>query len=183
MVDTAQVPENDTRQRVQGCAHAGGERDDAVADRVQAQRQRIVHRRAEAEHRGVVELPVLEAPRVGPQLAPIEAHPWRGMMVDHRRLEALVEQLLPDVEEAGAARPAQVLAARRGEKVAAELLHVQRHLTHGLAGVEQVEDAMLAGDGADLSCGVDKAAVGRGVRDRDQPAVETRWPAVKLQVS
>ena len=105
------------------------------------------------------------------------------MVVDHRRLQALVEQLLPDVEEAGAARPAQVLAARRGKEVAAELLHVQRHLTHGLACVKQVEDAVLAGDGADLGGGVDKAAVGRGVGDRDQPAVETRWPAVKSQVS
>ena len=94
------------------------------------------------------------------------------MQVDERRIEA-VDDLLRDVEEAGAARAAQELAAGAGQQVAADLLHVERHLADGLAGVEQVGDAMAARDLADLLGRVDQSALGRDVRDGDEPGLRT----------
>ena len=47
-------------------------------------------------------------------------------------------------------------------------LDIERHLPGRLAGVEQVRDAGRARHAPDLGGGIDQAAVGRHVRDRDQ---------------
>src|SRR5229473_4789765 len=51
------------------------------------------------------------------------------------------------VEEARAAGPAQMLAARSREHVAADRLHIDRELADRLAGIEQIEDAVARGLG------------------------------------
>src|SRR5882724_9125259 len=57
------------------------------------------------------------------------------------RLEPL-DGVPPHVEEAGAAGPAQILAARGRQHVAADLPHIDRELADRLAGIEQIEDAV-----------------------------------------
>ena len=54
------------------------------------------------------------------------------------------------------------------EEVAADLLDVDRHLTDGLAGVEQVRDSGLARDRSHRGGGIDQPAARRHVRERDQ---------------
>ena len=66
------------------------------------------------------------------------------MHVEERRLE-LGDQLLADVEEAGAAGCAQELAAGRGEDVAPDRLDVDRELPDRLAGVEEERHARRRG--------------------------------------
>jgi hypothetical protein len=56
--------------------------------------------------------------------------------IDERRLEPL-DGVAPPVEEARAARPAQILAARGREQVVADVLHIDRELADRLAGVER----------------------------------------------
>lgn len=73
------------------------------------------------------------------------------------------------VQEAGASRAAQELTAGRGEQVAADLVDIDRHLTDGLARVQQVDRSGLAGHLADLGGWVDQTALGGHMADRDQP--------------
>ena len=56
----------------------------------------------------------------------------------------------------------------RGQHVAADRGDVDRHLADGLAGVEQIEDAVGAGDAPDRRRRIDQAAIGRHMRDGDQ---------------
>src|SRR5207253_2091575 len=90
----------------------------------------------EPDLRGVVRLPVFEAPRIRTQVIPAVGAPGGGVQVDEGRLEAL-EQVAADVEERGAARAPQKLASGRRQGVALELAHVQRELTNRLAGIKK----------------------------------------------
>jgi hypothetical protein len=56
----------------------------------------------------------------------------------------------PHAEAARAAGPAQILAARGREHVAADLPHIDRELADRLAGIEQIEDAVACRDMADF---------------------------------
>src|SRR4051794_41526580 len=58
-----------------------------------------------------------------------------------------------------------------------------RSLSHGLAGVEQVEDTRGAGDGADLRRGVDQPALGRDVgEDRKSTRLNSSHPSISYAV-
>ena len=81
--------------------------------------QRVIHGGAEAELRRVVVLPVLEAARIRAQLVAVRRGPVRRMQVEKGRLQP-VEDLAPHIEEAAAARPAQIFAAGRRQQVAAD---------------------------------------------------------------
>jgi len=89
------------------------------------------------------------------------------VQIDERRLEPL-DGIAPHVEEARAAGPAQILAARGREHVAADVLHVDREVADRLAGIEQIEDAVARGDAADVGRRIDEPASPGHVRDRDQ---------------
>ena len=60
------------------------------------------------------------------------------------------------------------ISARSGQHVAADPGNVDRHLANGLTGVEQIENAVGAGDAPDRGGRVHQAAIGRHVRDGDQ---------------
>ena len=60
------------------------------------------------------------------------------------------------------------LAAGGGERIAAQLVDIERDLTGGLAGIEEVGDPVLAGDRTDAGGRIDQAAIGRDVVERDQ---------------
>ena len=64
--------------------------------------------------------------------------------------------------------PRRILAAGCGEHVAADGSTSMGIWPDGLAGVEQVGDAGLAGGGADLLGGVDQSALGGHVGDGDE---------------
>jgi hypothetical protein len=89
------------------------------------------------------------------------------VQVQERRFEALDEPFR-DVQEAGAPRPAQKLAAGGGEHVAPDRGHVDRQLADRLAGVQQVRHAGRPSQRADLRGRVDQPAVRGHVGDRDQ---------------
>src|SRR5207244_12159240 len=96
------------------------------------------------------------------------------MEIDERRLEPL-DGVTPHVEEARAAGPAQILAARGRAHVAADLPHIDRELADRLAGIEQIEDAVARGDEADVGRPFGEPASPRPVRHRDQlPAPPAR---------
>ena len=80
----------------------------------------------------------------------------------------LIEKALADVEEPGAARAAQEFAARAGQDIAADGAHVHGHLAYGLAGVQQVDQAVLACDAAHLHRWVHKAALGGDMSEGNQ---------------
>jgi hypothetical protein len=86
------------------------------------------------------------------------------VQVEERGLE-LLEDRLADVEEPGSAGGAEVLAPGGGQHVAADPCHVDGHLSDGLAGVEEVEDPGVAGEGAYFLGGVDQPALGGDVGD------------------
>ena len=90
------------------------------------------------------------------------------MQIEHGGLES-VDHLAAHVEEAGAARRPQELAAGGGEQVAADALDVDGELSDRLAGVEQERHPRLPGEGAHLLGRVDQAAVGGHVGGRDEP--------------
>jgi hypothetical protein len=52
--------------------------------------------------------------------------------------------------------------------MAADLSDIDRHLADRLAGVEQIEDTVARRDPANLGRGVDKPALRRHVRDRNE---------------
>ena len=79
------------------------------------------------------------------------------------------DDVAPRVEEARAARAAQVLASRGREHVAADPADVDGELADRLAGVEQIQDAVPRGDRAHLRGRIDEAALCRHVGDRDEP--------------
>ena len=93
--------------------------------------------------------------------------PLGGVEVEQRRLEAL-DQAAADVEEAGAARAAEELAAGGGEHVAADLVDIDRHLPDRLAGIEEVGNAVGAGHRTHLGRRIDQPAIGRDRGDGDQ---------------
>jgi len=80
---------------------------------------------------------------------------------------------MPHVEEARAAGPTQILAARGRECAAADPPHIDPELTVRLAGIEQIEDAVARGDFADLGRRIDEPALRGHVRDRDQLCART----------
>ena len=72
------------------------------------------------------------------------------------------------VEEAGAARPAQVFAAGHRQEVAADLADIDGKLSDRLAGIQDVKNAGIVGDLADRLGRLHQPALRRHVRDRDQ---------------
>ena len=64
--------------------------------------------------------------------------------------------------------PAQELPARAGEHVATDLRDVERQVPDRLRGIEQIGNAGVARDPADLRNRVDETAAGRNVRHPDQ---------------
>ena len=139
-----------------------------VPDRVKPAAERVVDRGAEAELAGDVASPSSRsgARRRGARSGrgAVQVAAWRSRKGGSSRSM----QRAPDVEEAGAARAAQVLAAGGGEHVAADRVDVERQLADRLAGVEQVGDAGRAREAPDLGGRVDQAAVGRHVGDGDE---------------
>ena len=91
------------------------------------------------------------------------------MHVDEERFVARAQHAVGHVQEPGAARAAEELAARGGQQVAADLLDVDDELADRLAGVDQVEEVELAAEAADLGDGGDEPRVGGDVGDGDEP--------------
>ena len=129
--------------------------------------ERVVDRDAEAELGRDVAFPVLEAAGVRAHLVAVGRDPGHRLQIEERRLEPF-EHGAPHIEKAGAARAAQIFPSRGGQHVAADRGDVDRQLADGLAGVEQVEDAVGAGDAPDRRRRIDQAAIGRHMRDGDQ---------------
>ena len=159
-------------------AHAGslrellpqqrGERFDPCFDRVHAHPHRVTRGDPQADLAGHESLPVFEPARVVTDDVGVGVGPGGGVEIDERRLEAL-DGVAPHVEEARAAGPAQILAARGREHVAADLPHIDRELADRLAGVEQVEDPVPGRDAPHQGGRVHEPALGRDVGDRDEP--------------
>jgi len=116
---------------------------------------------------GDVRLPVLEAPRGRLNLVPIARHPLSGMEVEQRRLQ-LLDHGAPNVQEARAARPSEELAPGAGQHVAADGVNVERQLSGGLTGVEQVRHARLARQAPHFLGRIHQPAVGRHVCEADE---------------
>lgn len=57
--------------------------------------------------------------------------------------------------------------------MAADLPHIDRELADRLAGIEQIEDAVVRGDMADIGRRIDQPALRRDMRDRDQLGART----------
>ena len=146
---------------------AVGERLDPRPDGVEAERHRVLGGGAEAEPARDVALPILEAARVLADLVTLRPRPSGRVQVEKRRLQRL-DHRAPHPQEAGATGPAQEFSARGREHVTLDGRDVDRHLSHGLAGVEQVGDAVPRRHASDLRRGIDEAAVGGHVRHRDQ---------------
>src|SRR6202035_5144300 len=88
----------------------GGERLDPRFDRVDAHPRRVASGDAQADLAGNESLPVLESTRVVADDVGVAVGPGGGGEIDERGLEPL-DGVAAHVEEAGAAGPAQVLAA------------------------------------------------------------------------
>jgi hypothetical protein len=97
------------------------------------------------------------------------------VQVEHRRLQPFAQPRV-HVEEAGAARAAQVLAAGTRQRVALEARDVEVELARRLARVQQERDAGRLGDRADLLGRVHQAALGGHVGDGDQLDVAVDAP-------
>src|SRR5579885_555262 len=163
----APVAHDDAGERAEPGAQGVGEVFDAPPRGGDVPLQGVVDGDAEANFCRVVGLPVLEAARIGSHFVAVSGRPLCRVQVEHGRLEP-VEDTFTRVEEAGAARPAQVFATRRREQIAADLPDIDRHLPHRLAGVDKVENTGLAGDFAHFGHRIDKPAVGWHVRDGDE---------------
>ena len=100
------------------------------------------------------------------------AGPRGGPQVDERRVEPL-HHARPDVEEPGAAGPAQELAAGGGEQVAADLVHVDPQLADRLACVEEEQHAGGPAAPADLGDRRDRSVRRRHVGDRHETDTAT----------
>src|SRR6202000_2806096 len=98
-------------------AQAVGQFSEACPDRVHSELVGLVDRLLEAQDAGEIALPVLEAQRLLEGLVFVVASPFRGVVVEEDRLDA-GRRLLPRVEEAGAAGPAQVFAAGGRQEIA-----------------------------------------------------------------
>ncbi len=94
--------------------------------------------------------------------------PLGRVKVEERRLEPL-DQVLPHVEEAGAARAAEELAPGRREDVAAELAHVGRQLPDRLARVEQQRHSGRPTQAPHLGGRLHQATLRGHVDERDEP--------------
>ena len=79
-----------------------------------------------------------------------------------------IEHVATNIQKANAARATQKLAAGRGQQVALNGIDVEHELARRLAGIDQVENAVLARDCAYRLNRVDQPAVGGNVSDRDQ---------------
>ena len=90
------------------------------------------------------------------------------MEIDEDRVHAIGEVPL-HIEKAGAARPAQELAAGGRKHVAADGIHVHLQLADRLAGIEQIGNAVRAGHLADLGGGIHQSAVGGNMGDGNEP--------------
>lgn len=144
-----------------------GQFGDAGPDGVQAPGLGVFDGDAQADLARVVGLPVLEAPRVTPDLVAARRGPGRGVQVEERRLQ-LVQEFVLHMQETGAAGRAQVLAPGCGQHVAADAPDVDRELPNRLAGVQQEWHSGLPGYGANLLGWIDKPPLGRHVRHRDE---------------
>src|SRR5262249_57547919 len=100
-------------------------------------------------------LPGLKTPGVVLERVPAGLGPRRRADLDNRRMQP-ADTVLVDVEKPGPAGPTQELAAGGGEELTADRVHVDRHLTDGLAGVEQEGNPGLTGDRAHLRDRVDQ---------------------------
>src|SRR5690606_1285834 len=78
-----------------------------------------------------------------------------------------LEHAVRNVQEAGAAGTAEELARRRGQEVAADRAHVDRHLSDGLARVYEIQHVVLAADAADRLDVLHEPRVRRHVRHAD----------------
>ena len=161
------VGEGHARDLRETRAQPGAPRDEVLGDRLDAERLGLGERDAEAEAQCVRRLPGLEAAGGRVQAPRAVGGPGRAAHVGGERLEAL-EQLAAHVEQRGAARAAQVLAAGRHQQVAADLAHVDGQVPDGLGRVEQVGDAGLAGETPSLRDRLDEPGRRRDVRHRQQ---------------
>ena len=78
-----------------------------------------------------------------------------------------VENLLPAPQHADAGRPANLVAGER-EEIAADGLHVHRHMPGALRAVHQRDDAELARAGAQFGDRIHHAHRVRDVNQREQ---------------
>ena len=129
--------------------------------------ERLLDGVSEAEQCRMVALPLLEPPSRRIDLVVIRLQPLGRGVVEHDRLDRRQDRR-PHIEEAGAPRPPEELAACGGERIAAQLVDIERDLTGGLTGIEEIGDPVLAGDRTDAGGRIDQAAIGRDVVERDQ---------------
>ena len=144
-----------------------GETLNSSGDGVEPMVERLLDGVSEAEQCSMVALPLLEPPSRRIDLVVIRLQPLGRGVVEHDRLDRRQDRR-PHIEEAGAPRPPEELAACGGERIAAQLVDIERDLTGGLTGIEEIGDPVLAGDRTDAGGRIDQAAIGRDVVERDQ---------------
>src|SRR5262249_20166303 len=158
-----------------------GQRLDALPDRLESDAGGVARGDTEADARGTVVLPVLEAPRVAAKLEGIGAGPGGGTAIDEGRLD-LGQRPLARIQEARAARSTEELPPGGGEKITPYRRDIDGHLPDRLAGIEQVVTTGGPGELADRGCGIDQAAVGRDVSNRDQLDLPIHPPPAPIPV-
>ena len=163
----AKVLQGDAGDEAQGEPQGGGEEGDAQLDVRQPYIPGIADGLHQADAACDKAFPVFKPFGGGVQDIAIRAGPCGRMQVDEGRVD-LVEKALADIKEACATRAAQKFAPRAGQDIAADGAHVQGHLADRLAGIEQVDQAVFAGDAAHLDRRVHEAAVGGDMGEGDQ---------------
>ena len=68
----------------------------------------------------------------------------------------VLQQFAPAIKHADAGRPADFVAGK-GEKIAADVLHIHRPVPGALRGIHQRDDAALARARAEFGDGIDRA--------------------------
>ena len=163
----AEIVHGDAGLLGQLLAQQRGECFDPCLDRVDAQASGVASGDGEADLVGDGSFPVFEPACIVAQLVGAGIGQGGGLEIDEGWLECS-NDIAANVEEAGAAGASQVLAAWRREHVAADMLHIDGELADGLAGVEQIEDAVARRDAAYVGGRIDQSTLRGNVRDRDQ---------------
>ena len=114
----------------------------------------------------MVALPLLEPPSRRIDLVVIRLQPLGRGVVEHDRLDRRQDRR-PHIEEAGARGPRRNLRPA-AVSASSQLVDIERDLTGGLTGIEEIGDPVLAGDRTDAGGRIDQAAIGRDVVERDQ---------------
>ena len=163
----ALIVQGDAGDGAQREPQGGGEERDAQFDILQPDFAGVADGLHQADAASDKAFPILKPFGGGVESIGVGAGPCGGMQINERRVD-VGEEAFADVQKPGATRTAQEFAPRSGQDITANRAYIQGHLPDGLAGIQQVDEAMFAGDAADLHRRVHKAALGGDVGQGNQ---------------